>query len=249
MFAKSFRGKFGRNAGGEFARKIHRARLSGDLDITPKMEKEINKRFEKVFTKNGKMPLSVKERDIEKEILNPLRLGYNDHFSSENVDKVDKTFGFMDHTKRIGYKYAYGLQQEKKAKFKERLEAMKKDRESKIIAKEPPELKEKQKPPEVKTLPESSRLNELRKEREKLALEEQERRDKAMESKYGKENKESSEPTQGRFSGKEQENREVKSNGRGISNPASENHEGTPRRESLHETHIGPIKPPSEVGG
>lgn len=153
---KSFRGKFGRNAGKEFARKIHRARLSGDLKITPKMEKQINERFIKVFAKNGKVPLGVKERDIEKEVLNPLRHGLNDYFSSKNIDAVDKGFGFTDHTKQIGNKYSYVLQQEKKAKTQERREVLKVEKENMA------ELKKKQKEPEVEKLRETPRYDELR---------------------------------------------------------------------------------------
>lgn len=240
---KFFTGKFGRDAGKEFIRKIHHDRLSGDLKISSKMEKQIEERFVKVFAKNGKVPLKVRQRDIEKEILNPLRIKNNDYFSSKNIDAVDKGFGFTEHTKQLGGKYAYILQQEKKAELKKHFADLKAVKE-KII-----EANKEQKPPEVKNLPDSSRLDEFRKKREEAALEEEKRRE-AMESKYGKKDKEPSAPSQGRFSGKGSEyKKEEEPKERGISNPMAEYHEGTPSRESLQETHIGPIKPPSEVGG
>ncbi len=118
---RSFIGKFRHTAAEQFAKKIHNDRLHGKLDITRQEEKQIDERFVKVFGKKTR----VKEREIEKEVLNPLRIKTNDKFSREEVDAVDRGFGFVSHTKQVGNKYSQILRQEKKAEFQKRHEAVK----------------------------------------------------------------------------------------------------------------------------
>lgn len=129
---KYITGKFGRDAIQQFSRDIHLKRISGKLDITPKMEKQIVERTKKVFEKNDKAPLRIRERDLQKEVLNVLRIKHDDAFSPKNVEDIDKGFGFTEHTKEIGNKYAFALQQEKRAEIQKQREALKAEKEKAI---------------------------------------------------------------------------------------------------------------------
>ncbi len=127
---KYFRPKSGNDAIKALKKVIHLKRIHNQLDMTQKMEKQIDERIVKVFTKKGKVPFKIKEREFEKEILNPLRLGQHDRFSSADVDVVDKGLGFTDHTKQIGTKYKRILQHEKEAERQKHFEELKSPKEA-----------------------------------------------------------------------------------------------------------------------
>lgn len=124
---KFIRGKFSRDAISEIKRKMHldRVRYGKLPNINAKEEKQIIERTVKVFTKDGKAPYKIKERDFEKEILNPLRIKHDDLLDSKEIDEFDRGFGLTEHTKKIGVKYNSIIKQEKKLAAKKRLEEAK----------------------------------------------------------------------------------------------------------------------------
>ena len=92
-------GKFGRSAISEFARKLHLDRIHGKLPhISEAREKQIIEKATKEF---GPKAFKIRERDFEERVLNPLRIHSDDLFTPEEVDEVDKDFGFKEHTGRI----------------------------------------------------------------------------------------------------------------------------------------------------
>lgn len=93
------RGKFGRSAAKEIARKIHMDRIHGKLpNISAAEEKQIVERTIKEFGPNA---LKFRERDFQERVLNPLRIRHNDLLDKDEVNSVDKNLGLKQHSKRV----------------------------------------------------------------------------------------------------------------------------------------------------
>lgn len=92
------RGKFGRSAAKEIAKKIHLDRIHGKLpNISAAEEKQI---VEKTIKEFGADTYKFRERDFQERVLNPLRIRQNDMLSKDEVNSVDKDLGLKEHTNR-----------------------------------------------------------------------------------------------------------------------------------------------------
>ncbi len=120
-------------------KRVHEGKLP---HISAIEEKQIIERTVKVFTRNCKAYHKIKEREFEREILNPLRIRRDDRLDSKEIDKV---FGLTDHTKKIGGKYISIIKQEKKLADKKRFEEAKTARVERIAEKT-------QKPSRIETI-------------------------------------------------------------------------------------------------
>lgn len=130
---KYITGKFGRSASEWFAKDFRYKSRHGKLpNINRKEREQVIEMVEKVF----KDKIKFKQRDLEKEVLNRLRLSNKDLLNSKEVGEVDKAIGISDHTKIIGTKYLSILRQEKetsrqekKAEYQNRLADLKADKD------------------------------------------------------------------------------------------------------------------------
>lgn len=116
---KYITGKFGRPATKQIAKFMREKRVrEGKLpNISAREEKQIIERTAKVFTRNGRAPYRIKERDFEKEILNPLRIRKDDRLDTGEVNQIESVFGLTDHTKQVGRKYFDIIKKEKRDEF------------------------------------------------------------------------------------------------------------------------------------
>lgn len=136
------RGKFGRSASEQFAKDLRRQSRFGKLPSINKKEREqVIEMVEKVFKGKTKF----KQSDLEKEVLNRLRISHKDLLDSKEIGEVDRVMGLTDHSKKIGTKYLSVLRQEKKEEYQKHLEALKAEKEKAIEFKKEQNMAESEK--------------------------------------------------------------------------------------------------------
>ncbi len=96
----SMRGSHGRGAIGDLARKIHQDRIHGRIKISAREEELLIKKATERFVKDGKDPYKIREKDFEREVLNPLRMDRNDLLESGEVDSLADRYGIEHRTNK-----------------------------------------------------------------------------------------------------------------------------------------------------
>lgn len=95
------RGAHGRGAVGDLARKIHQDRIRGRIKISAREEAALIKKATERFVKDGKDPYKIREKDFERDVLNPLRVDRTDLLESDEVDKLAEHYGIEHRTEKM----------------------------------------------------------------------------------------------------------------------------------------------------
>lgn len=96
------RGKNGRSAIDELARNIHRDRIHGKINMNAKEEKLLIEKARAAYDKEGERGLyKIREKDFERDVLNPLRMDPNDLLEREEVDRLANRYGIEHRTNKV----------------------------------------------------------------------------------------------------------------------------------------------------
>lgn len=95
------RGSRVRGAIGDLVRKIHQDRIHGRIKISAREEAALIKKATERFVKDGKDPYKIREKDFERDVLNPLRVDRTDLFERDEVDKLADRYGIEHRTDKV----------------------------------------------------------------------------------------------------------------------------------------------------